>query len=158
MTDIPFNIQVVPAEMFHAEQMAPNMRKADALEIWAWSRREPAEALTLAINSSSKCWAVIYDGEVAAMFGVVPGTIVDRTGTPWMLDTELLEKFQFTFLRHCASYVADMAEGFDRLVNYVHGQNDASIRWLRWLGFDLEAAKPGGYSQELFHRFEKRTA
>lgn len=156
MSRVIGKIEVVPAELFHAEQMAPNMRKADVDEIWASNRDTPLEALVRGVKASSKCWSVIYDDQVALMGGVAPGTILDRTGIPWALGTPLVEEFQFTFLRHSKEYVIEAASGYDTLVNYVDQRNTISIRWLKWLGFSIEQASPMGVFQIPFHRFEMR--
>jgi hypothetical protein len=37
--------------------------------------------------------------------------------------------------------------------NHVYAKNRMSIRWLKWLGFELGVAEPFGPSAALFHPF-----
>lgn len=152
------NVTVVPASMFHVKHMAPRVRQADRDEMYAASLSTPEEALERGLERSTKAWAALFDGEVACIFGVAPGTSLSGVGYPWMLGTDLVDKHQVTFLRGCAKYVDDMAADFDSLVNYVDARNTKAIRWLKWLGFRIEEAKPAGILRMPFHRFEMRRA
>ncbi len=149
-------IHVCDAEPFHVKQLAENMRQADIDEIWAASLRVPEDALNRALAHADKAWAVMYDDDVAMMFGVCPLSAISNSGIPWMLGSEIIEKFQVRFLRHCAYYVSKMAEDYDCLVNYVDARNEKAIKWLEWLGFEIHEAKPRGALNYPFHRFEKR--
>jgi RimJ/RimL family protein N-acetyltransferase len=44
---------------------------------------------------------------------------------------------------------------FGRLENYVHAENKASVRWLKWLGFTMDEAAPYGPRGENFIHFYK---
>lgn len=49
-----------------------------------------------------------------------------------------------------------LAAPFALLTNYVDARNAVSIRWLRWLGFEIEPAAPFGIHGLPFHRFSMR--
>jgi hypothetical protein len=44
-------------------------------------------------------------------------------------------------------------EKYGPLINFVHTDNEKSIRWLRWIGFTIAAPVPFGIKQHLFHPF-----
>jgi hypothetical protein len=92
------------------------------------------------------------------MFGVARLSLLTRNGAVWMLGSDKIDEFPITFLRHNKEYIQDMAEGYDLLVNYVDSRNKKSIRWLKWLGFEIFPAEPAGILGIPFHRFEKRVS
>lgn len=136
--------------------MAPLMRKDDVNEIWASGYYTPRLALETGIRYSTKSWTVFLGDEIAMIFGVSDCSHLGNIGVPWMLGTKLIEEFPITFVRHCKEYVSEMMEGHDLLVNYVDVRNKKSIRWLRWLGFDIKNPAPFGVLGLPFCKFEMR--
>lgn len=151
-------IEVVPAEQWHIDVVAKNMREADCLELWAASFSKPKKSLEAAFRLSKKCWTGLVDGEPACMFGVSRGTILSHVGAPWLLGTDLIEKNQLAFLRRNKLYMSEMTEGFDTLINYVDARNTKAIRWLKWLGFEFDEAEPRGVLNMPFHKFSMRVS
>lgn len=146
-------VEVVPATLEHVAAMAPHMRQADRDEVWASCLLAPDHALRLSLQTSRKAWAGIIDGEVVCIFGVGAQSVLSDVGVPWMLGTDALEGKQFTFLRHCRRYVAEMRAGYSVLVNFVDERNTVSQRWLRWLGFHMDEPEPHGPFGLPFRRF-----
>ncbi len=149
--------EVVPAEQRHIEELINTMREADRVELWAASRSTPEQALSNALRSSHQAWTGLIDGEVACMFGVVPQSWMHGTGYPWMLGSELIVTHQKLFLRRCRGQVQSMAQSFRYLHNYVDARNDKAIRWLEWLGFEIEEPEPWGVAGLPFRHFVMRT-
>ncbi len=144
---------VAPATMAHVEQIAPRMREADKAEIWAASHAEPYHALKTGLEQSPLCWSGLVDGAPVCMFGVAPLTLLGGTGIVWMLGTDDVQEHARAFLRRNKSFIAQMMGRFYRLENWVDARNTLSIRWLRWLGFVIEEAKPYGLERWPFHHF-----
>lgn len=92
------------------------------------------------------------------MFGVAPASLVGGLGVPWMIGTDAIERYQFTFLRHCRPCVDQMRLLYDTLVNWVDDRNVVAQRWLRWLGFHVEQPEPYGPDGIPFRRFTWRRA
>lgn len=136
---------IVPATQEHARQFAPLLRAADVAEVWAAGQVTPLEALERGIGASpGTCWAGFIDGEPVAIFGVTTASLLSGIGVPWMLGTDLIEKHQVTFLRHCRPIVARWREDFAVLINMVDARNTTAHRWLRWLRFELGEPQPHG--------------
>lgn len=96
----------------------------------------------------------VIDGRPEGMLGVAALSVIDDLGSPWLLGTTELRRHARPFLEAGPPMVAAMHERFSRLVNYVHIDNRASIRWLSRLGFDFpgELAYVGGHKLLKFTR------
>lgn len=147
-------VESIIATEEHCALVASRVRESDRDEIWAAARIGPYEAMTKGVLYSSRAWAGIINGDTVCVFGVCPESIVSTTGTPWMIGTDLIERHQFAFVRHCRPRVREMLTMYDRLVNYVDDRNRLAIRWLRWLGFEIGSPQPYGYYGLPFRRFE----
>lgn len=134
--------QIVPAAREHIPYLADRMREADRREIWASHRHTPTEALTGALVASTRAWSALIGGRPEIMWGVAPaGSLLSRTGCPWLLASPALEnQVGWEFRRWSRYYVERMQTGFDRLENCVAADNLISRRWLAWCGFTLADA------------------
>lgn len=148
---------VVISQPWHVAYIAERMREADRQECWAWALMTPMEALTQGYEESDLCFTGLYDQEPVCMFGVCRDRqVIGNGGTIWLLGTPALETYQVSFLRYCQRYMPVLCEGLDRVGNYVDARNKKSIRWLKWLGFEVDPDPvPAGLFRLPFHKFEK---
>ena len=149
---------VEPAKLCDAFIIAHNMREVDKQEIWASCKSRPLEALVKAIKISSECRVGKANGEIICIFGVAPHTMVSDQGSIWMLGTNLLPKHSLKFLKECSNEVVDISAGFSIIENWCDARNKITLRWLKWLGFTIEEAKPYGVYEMPFHHFYKQVA
>jgi hypothetical protein len=133
--------------------IADNMRKADAVEVWASNRFTPHEALELSMRKSKKSVIVYGDGVPLTALGLVSRSLFSDVGIPWLLSAEQALKYRKQFLKLSPPVIEEMLDIHPKLVNYVHVENRLSIRWLKWLGFAIEDPEPLITTGELFHRF-----
>ena len=138
----------------HARYIGENMRAADRQEVWASSHALPDAATMESFRRSLECWTGVVDGEPICIFGVAPVSLVTGYAAPWMLGTDQLERNAVKFLRGSKEVVAGWKRDYRHLFNYVDARNKTSIRWLKWLGFELEEPAPYGAEKLPFHRFE----
>lgn len=139
-----------------AQHLAEHMRAADRLELAAINR-EPLAALRDAVRNSTLCWTVLAGDDLLCMFGVAPvrpWLLLEDSGSPWFLGTEGVFAHRRPFISEPAAYIRRMLDAYPRLVNFVHAENQHSVRWLRRLGFTVEPAQPWGPNGAPFHRFE----
>src|SRR3990167_10508660 len=132
---------VVPATLDHAAVLAVSMREADAQEAWAACRFRPLEALTISVLASRDPKAGVVDGRVACMFGVAIPSLLGMA-RPWLLGSNELPRHSRIFLRRSRAYVEGLKVEFPYMGNYVDARNTESIRWLRWLGFNIYRPAP----------------
>ncbi|WP_339053860.1 hypothetical protein [Arsenophonus endosymbiont of Crataerina pallida] len=150
------DVQIINATMQHIAPLLSRVRQADIDEFYAMSMLSPREVLEKGILQSTKAWAGIIDGEVITIFGVSPGSMLTGIGVPWLVGSDLLEKYQKIFLRRCRPVLNSMLAIYPELINYVDARNHVAKGWLHWLGFKLEEAKPTGVLNYPFHRFSMR--
>jgi hypothetical protein len=134
-------------------QVALNLRKADFDEVFASTGESPHYAIQEGWDFSLRRWIVLDKNDVpVAVLGVRPQHTFSDIGIPWLLGTDGLSKMSKFFLKASKPILEEMKKGFSSLSNYVDARYIKAVRWLRWLGFNIEPAKPFGVKQELFHR------
>lgn len=146
-------VEIVPAEAEHITAIAPKVREADRQELWATACMKPIDALICSYAVSKLAWTGLVDGEPVCMFGVAPASLLTSTGRPWMIGTDLIDRYSTTFLRRCKGRVREMLRYYQSLENYVDLRNERAIRWLDWLGFEFEGPYPYGVLKLPFMRF-----
>lgn len=142
-----------------AISLAPRLRKEDVEEVEHSGGLPPEIALRYALQISNIAYAVVWKGNVIALFGVTgqidwgdgPGV-----GHPWMLASPELTSIRKSFLRECRDYVKNWLSVHGTLDGYVWAKNTVHIQWLQWLGFELEPAVPFGINDEPFQRFSMK--
>lgn len=148
--------QIVPATREHALALAPEVRQADADEVWAAEHKTPEQALLHGVADSSDPRAGLVNGRVVCVFGVGQLTLASDWGIPWMLASAEVEQHARAFLRMNIAYVREIRSQYRMLLNYVDARNIMAVRWLRWLGFRVKPAVPYGIDELPFHLFDMR--
>ena len=96
------------------------------------------------------------DGDTPiGMFGVSSPSILANIGTPWLLGTDEMLNIRHQFIRESMQYLDHMFALYPRLVNFIHIDNVASLRWLTWMGFDFDGPIKAGPEAAEFFKFEK---
>lgn len=139
--------------------LAPRIREADRNEAWAAAHLRPDEAIIMSWRLSDEAYTWLAHGRPVAVFGVAGTTALDfETGCPWMLATDEIGRYWRDFLRVSKRFVPAALETWPRLENYVDARNVLAVRWLGWMGFEIEPARPFGPLQLPFHRFHAERA
>ena len=134
-----------------------NMRKHDVQEVNAATRMGVRNAVETSVNLSTYAKTGLVNDELVCMWGVCPISLISSSGSPWMLGTDLIEKKQRIFLRRSKPWLEDIKKDYKTLENHVDERNTLSVRWLKWLGFEMNKAEPYGVNGELFHKFTMET-
>ncbi len=151
--------EVVEATPYHADHIAEHMRSIDQQEIWLASKSTPSRAMHRCLDSDVKLTCLV-DEMPAFMFGVNRMTLLGNKGAVWMLGTEDMYKIKYgkLELKLMREYARQLAEPYDVIENYVHVENEISIKWLRFMGFKFDEPQPYGFSKAPFMRFEMRNS
>jgi hypothetical protein len=136
------------------QYVARHMRHADQREIWLFSCLTPAHAVPMTIANSLATWTATVDGTPAMIFGVCLKNPMSDVGVPWLLGTCEVDEHQYSF-RQSRLYVRRMLDAFDVMENYALAENTKTLRWLKWLGFDMDEPRPAGPFGAAFVRFGK---
>jgi len=150
-------VEVVRARAEHIAPVAANMRAADREEVWASCRATPQEALEDSYQKSHLAYSVLVDGVPVGMLGVGDVNVLAGVGAPWLLGTDgMMRVPKRVFLAGSVKIVGQWRGRYALMSNYVDGRNKVSIRWLKWLGFEMK--EPVMMNGVEFYRFEMRGA
>lgn len=127
-----------PAAAEDVEYVIANLRPGDRMELIAIGDASAADLVRVSFAKALFCEVVLLDGVPAALYGLGTG-IGGEHGCPWMVGTELADTFSASFVRKCRPMKSRMLGERASLVNLVHTKNKKAQRWLRWLGFHMEA-------------------
>ena len=146
--DVVPEIVVAPTTAEHVARL--ELRPADAAEVAAFGlTRDEALQDSVARSIWSETWLV--DGVPAAIVGLGRSALIGGHGVPWMLTGPACDRHRKRFLIESRRQVERMHREAAPLINYVHAEHRRAIRWLEWLGFTLEPARP--LARGRFHRF-----
>lgn len=148
--------EVRPANEYYCAELAATMRDADLEELEAASGRNPLDILLDGLRVSAESWAVIYKGQVMAIWGVVPFrdyALTGRIGSVWMLTSDLVDKHPRVFWRACLDELPELLARWSGLFNWIHLRHMKALRWGSRLGFKFEPPAPYGSKGNLFVRF-----
>ena len=136
-------------------ELVANMRHQDADECHAAGHDDLHRVVHEGIRASVMCYTARVDGDLAAIFGLVPyAGMLGSTGVPWLLGTPLVPKHRRILARHAQPYIARMLAIYPHLLNVVHARNSVAVHWLERMGFVIRPAEPYGPHGEPFHLFE----
>lgn len=126
-----------PPQPGDAEAIAADMRDIDAVECRSWGHA-PLDAVRAGLAGSIEPEvAVGLHGPVCAL-GIIPVSVLDGLARPWLLGTRETPRHARVLLTAAPPRVAVWQAQYPRLENWVHRDNAASIRWLKFLGFAVE--------------------
>jgi hypothetical protein len=101
------------------------------------------ETMQRSMRNSSRVWLGMDGGQVVAVWGLVPPSLLSDRAYLWLYTTEALHRHIFLLIRHSQRAVAEMLKDYPRIVGHCRVGQDKSIRWLRWLG--AEFGEPIGH-------------
>jgi hypothetical protein len=132
--------EFVPSDF--EEVMALDLRPIEVREGRASTGEEPLELLALSLARSCYLWVATINEKICGFFGLAVYTEEGVTyGTPWFLSNDLpfaVHSNRGLFLKSSKRIVLFMKSKVDVLMNIVSLENVHSVRWLRWLGFQID--------------------
>lgn len=136
------------------EYIVAHIRKEDADEIAALDGGNARDALAETPDMDKNAFVWEREGKVHAIFGVNPVEGREKVGVIWMLAADTFDDHFMAFAAACKAVVEVMIKDYEYIFNYVYVENKKSIKWLKWLGFDVRPSEPIGINGAQFHRFE----
>lgn len=143
-------IEYRQATLEDARLVVPLMRQVDKNQIIALG--EPVEStVASAIHmSAGDAWVAYFDDQLAAIWGIVPCSLVTGAAIPWLLTTKIVEKSRKTFFKESRRLMQLLARHYGRLENMIDVNHKASLRWARRVGFSVGEPAPVGPRGALF--------
>jgi hypothetical protein len=146
------------AELSDSDRLAACLRPIDKEEVRITWGSDYAEGIRDSISASTLCWTVeSVEGDILMIFGVGPSHLQPGYGIPWMLASIHLKGYTKELLKESRWYVNLMNQAYPYLFNLTHPENTASIRWLKWCGFEFKhKAVPVGDGSISFLPFQRQ--
>lgn len=145
------HVEIHKATVADAEVMAPRMREADALEVYRAAGFAPMEALIRSMmESDGRAHALYFDGEPAAMFGLVRPEVLGPLGIPWLLTTDAFGKHPVTAFRIAKAMISEWSKECPVLLQMVDEEYVSARHFLKRLGFTIHPPVPHGVARAPF--------
>ena len=127
--------------------------REECAELHGSAERLPSKLRQCWLASSGYRFTVFLKGQRLAVFGVAKPALLGGKSRPWMI-AACDKKPHARFVLQCGkNAVAIWRTEFEFLENYVSIKQEATVRWLKRLGFQFSEAKPYGVNKALFYRF-----
>lgn len=124
--------------------VANHMREDDRLEAMASDGSGPMQALSYSCAHSSECYTVDYKGIPAAIFGIVPPSLIGYGACIWALTTNDVCKFPRGYVKVTRFVFNEFLTRYPFLCNWVDARYKTAIKWLKLCGAKLSDASPYG--------------
>ncbi len=95
----------------------------------------PKQALRMGLRGSLMAFTAKVDGKPEAMMGLAPVSLIEGTGRPWMLGSDLIYRHGRELLAFGPEMVGMMRDSTPHLRNVVSADNGRAIRLLKRWGF-----------------------
>lgn len=128
-------------ESFRDRVLEMDLCEAEAKELLALGEGKTVrEMLEDSLSVSKHTWVAVEDGKVIAVGGISEHPYEAGMGIPWLLSTETFTRdYLFTINSLAYSLIEHSFNTLDFyvLTNRVSLDNKASIKWLKFLGFEF---------------------
>jgi len=132
------------------------LREIDKREIAAVSGLPPEVVVEAArLKTKDDARALYLGDELICIGGIAQSSLRPDWGTPWLLGSDRIDELTIRFAKVSRQWADEGLERFRVLHNFIHVENETSIRWLRWLGFSFFGPFPYGRLGEPFYEFMK---
>jgi hypothetical protein len=95
---------------------------------------DEVDSLNRWMKLSPLMWYGKASGDLLAVWGLIPPTLLSDQAYLWMITTEAAQEHQFILVRQGQIEMKRMLEVYPRIVGHCEVVAERSIRWLRWLG------------------------
>lgn len=146
--------KILTATLAHVQELGKNMNAEDVAELKALGLK-PHRALWRGWKVSTIRKALIVDGEVAAIWGVVGG-FMGTTGIAWLLTGPKFRQIPpIRLARLYQNEVRKLLETYQVIENLVDCGYIGAVRMLKIAGFSFDDPMPVGKFKSSFMRFYK---
>jgi hypothetical protein len=130
-------LQLVPAELAHAEAIGANLRAGDLAEILAMGYERGTDAVKHCISTSEDATIVLERGVPIAGFGQQPDAYrMSGTTYVWCMTTPAVERHKKDILWLSREFCAATLQRYFRLISSTSPIYPEAVRWTKWLGFE----------------------
>lgn len=115
------------------------------------------QVVSESVSNSELAYTLMLQNQVMGIMGVGRSPRDPRGGKIWFLGSASLEaNVDSALIRESRKIVDDLIKPFELVFNFVSAENVASVRWLRWCGFEFIRIIPDyGVANKPFWLFAK---
>lgn len=147
-------VEIRPARGSDAALLAANLRPGDRREL-ALLGIEPETVIDHCITSSLYAKAALFDGELAALWGVSTEDMTSELGNLWLLTADPIERLPHRFARECRNEIKAAHAIWPRLFIQVDPFYRRAVRLLTVMGFARATTIVPGPLGSCFHIYER---
>lgn len=114
----------------------PGSRTAELIKFEGFEPGD-ATALRICLNMSEVVYSASVDGHGAALWGLVPPSILSERAYLWLHSTDVANDHPFLMARYSRMIVEEMLEEHPILIGHCHIDDARAHRWLKWLGAEF---------------------
>lgn len=104
--------------------------------------RDPYQAVLESVLDSEVAVAAYTANGIACLLGVARPSLVAEDARIWLIGHEDCERYAVRFLKESRHVLRCLEDAYPRLENWVDRDNAATLRWLEWLGFNIDRENP----------------
>jgi hypothetical protein len=132
----------------HIRLISASMRARDIAEIqWAVGQ-EPERAMREALEHSFYARTLFMGLEPLAMYGLAPLSMLAGHARIWIFGTSAIDRHKIAFTRASKLAISALFCHCSLMTNIVATNDEAAIKWLKWLGGSLVENKyAAGFTQ-----------
>ncbi len=132
------NLEFRPCVISDVDIIVDNMRLPDIREC-ALVGVSPKLALHVPfVEEGARGFTICHNNKPIAMCGITPMDKYMHTGKIWFLGTDDVDKIWKSFYKHSKLILSFLSIDYDVVENYVPVDHHKTIRWLKWIGFEVE--------------------
>lgn len=130
------HVEIKQARSEHAAAIVENLRDVNLHDL-EFTASTALDILEDEIAKSIFAYVGMVDGRAVALWGVQSSGMVSGYGYLWLVTTKAADEHPFLFARRSKLFVDEISRSFKTLHGMVDPKFSRSIRWLRWLGFEV---------------------
>lgn len=117
--------------------LAADITEAGMYELAEVYGYEPVQALERNLSLSSQSWTIEAGGEVLAMLGVAPVTILGDIGELWCVGAKAICRHRIAFARASQAFLRLAFARWSEIRCLIEYGNEDVSDWVRWLGGEV---------------------
>ena len=147
-------IEVVPADRAHCFEVGYSLRQGDMQECLDMGFEDGVQAALFAFDNYPESYTAMKGKLPIAMWGCRPAAgIISDMAYLWCMTTHFVNTHKRDILRLSSEFVGQMQTRYRVLESSVSPEYEASVRWLRWLGFQIAGTEM--YKGHVYYRVVK---
>ena len=145
-------VTIRPSKAEDTKAFTGRLRSEDQDELPIFGYPDVESALKFGFIQSVETYTILYKGLPCAMYGLNPRTLIGSDANIWFLGTPEMCHIKKTFMKLSRLCIGEWLNKYPVLWNIVPVSYEKSLRWLKWLGANINALDGGEYNIISFAR------